>query len=49
MGLTMLGASGQYAKAFVMYSTSLEGCRFHLEQWSQQLIIFYFSQASKLS
>lgn len=36
MGLTMLGVSRQHADAFVMHSTSLEGCKFHLEQWSQQ-------------
>lgn len=46
MGLTMLGASRQYAETFVMYSTSLEGCKF---QWPQQLIVFYFSQACKLT
>lgn len=32
MGLTTLGASRQYAETFVMYSASLEGCRFPLEQ-----------------
>lgn len=36
MGLTMLEAIRQYAEVFVMHSTSLEGCKFHLEQWPKQ-------------